>query len=79
MGGQLNLARQVPGKHEFNEMLRYFRQALTRAGVELHLGVTAQAETLARAGYDQVVVATGVTPRRPDLPRLDHPKVLSYV
>ena len=79
VGGQLNLARQVPGKHEFNEMLRYFRQALTRAGVELHLGVTAQAETLARAGYDQVVVATGVTPRRPDLPGLDHPKVLSYV
>ena len=79
VGGQLNLARQVPGKREFDEMLRYFRHALVRAGVELHLGVAAQADALARAGHDLVVVATGVTPRRPDLPGIDHPKVVSYV
>jgi len=79
LGGQLNMARQVPGKSEFNEMLRYFRGALARAGVRLRLGTRASAEQLAREGFEHVVLATGVRPRRPDIAGLDHPTVLSYV
>ncbi|MEY4752080.1 MAG: hypothetical protein RIQ60_4294 [Pseudomonadota bacterium] len=83
LGGQLNLARKVPGKAEFNEMLRYFRVALDRAGVTVRLSTRVEAEALARrvrAGeFDEVVLATGVTPRRPEIRGLDHPKVLSYL
>ena len=76
LGGQLNIARRVPGKEEFDELLRYFRVRLERAGVELRLGVKAGEAEL--AGYDAVVVATGVTPRRPQIPGIDHPKVVTY-
>ncbi|MCA0325765.1 MAG: NADPH-dependent 2,4-dienoyl-CoA reductase [Proteobacteria bacterium] len=79
LGGQLNMARQVPGKSEFNEMLRYFRGALARAGVRLRLGTRASAEQLAREGFEHVVLATGITPRRPAIPGLDHPRVASYI
>lgn len=82
LGGQLNLAKQVPGKQEFHDMLRHFRVALARAGVQVQLGVKAQAPELAariQAGeFDAVVVATGVTPRTPDLDGAHHPKVVSY-
>ncbi|MFT3912970.1 MAG: NADPH-dependent 2,4-dienoyl-CoA reductase [Anaeromyxobacteraceae bacterium] len=76
LGGQLNIARRVPGKEEFDELLRYFRVRLERAGVELRLGVKAGETEL--AGFDAVVVATGVTPRRPQIPGIDHAKVVSY-
>jgi 2,4-dienoyl-CoA reductase (NADPH2) len=83
LGGQLNMAKRVPGKQEFHEMLRHFRVALARAGVTVQLGVTVQAQALAarvKAGeFDAVVVATGVTPRSPEIPGLQHAKVLSYV
>ena len=79
LGGQLNMARRVPGKNEFNEMLRYYRVALRDVGVELKLGQRVAADTLAGAGFDHVVVATGVLPRVPDIPGVGHPKVLSYV
>ncbi|MGW4330953.1 oxidoreductase [Nocardia sp. NPDC004573] len=77
IGGQLNVARRVPGKQEFDETLRYFRNRLTSTGVDVRLGSTANADDL--TGFDEVVVATGVTPRVPDLPGTDHPKVLSYL
>jgi 2,4-dienoyl-CoA reductase (NADPH2) len=77
IGGQLLMARVVPGKSEFNEMLRYFRTRLGEEGVVLRLGHRAALADL--DGFDEVVVATGVTPRRPDIPGLDHPNVLSYV
>ena len=83
LGGQLNLARQVPGKNEFNEMLRYFRVTLKQLQVAVHLQTPVDAESLAarvRAGeFDEVVIATGVLPRQPDIRGLDHPKVLSYL
>ena len=83
LGGQLNLARQVPGKNEFNEMLRYFRVTLLQLQVAVHLQTPVDAEDLAarvRAGeFDAVVIATGVVPRQPDICGLDHPKVLSYL
>ena len=83
LGGQLNMARKVPGKNEFNEMLRYFRVSLERLKVAVHLKTRVDAEDLAarvRSGeFDEVVIATGVTPREPDIKGLDHPKVVSYL
>ncbi|WP_374669539.1 FAD-dependent oxidoreductase [Ramlibacter sp.] len=79
VGGQLLMARRVPGKSEFDEMLRHFRVKLQRTGVTVRTGHRVTAGELARGGFDEVVIATGVVPRRPDIPGVDHPKVLSYV
>ncbi|MFJ4674483.1 FAD-dependent oxidoreductase [Kitasatospora sp. NPDC088783] len=77
IGGQLNVARRVPGKQEFDETLRYYRHELARTGVELRLGTVADADTL--TGWDEVVLATGVTPRVPEIDGVDHPSVLGYL
>ncbi|MFF4637832.1 FAD-dependent oxidoreductase [Streptomyces olivaceus] len=77
IGGQLNVARRVPGKQEFDETLRYFRNRLAAHGVGVRLNTRVAADGL--AGYDEVVVATGVTPRTPDIPGVDHPSVLGYL
>ncbi|HRK39424.1 MAG TPA: NADPH-dependent 2,4-dienoyl-CoA reductase [Burkholderiaceae bacterium] len=77
IGGQLNLAKQVPGKEEFHDMLRYFRRKLDTTGVNVHLGTRVAAADL--TGFDHVVVATGITPRDPRIPGQDHPMVLSYI
>ena len=79
IGGQFNVAKRIPGKEEFHETLRYFRHRLEDAGVELQLGQAADASTLAAAGYDEVVVATGITPRRVSFPGSDDARVLSYL
>jgi len=79
IGGQLLMARVVPGKSEFDETLRYFRHRLAATGVELRLGTPADAEALLAAGFEKIVVATGVRPRRLEIPGIDHPRVLSYV
>ncbi|MEN8650786.1 NADPH-dependent 2,4-dienoyl-CoA reductase [Streptomyces sp. 21So2-11] len=79
IGGQLNVARKVPGKEEFNETLRYFRHQLDAHGVQLRLGTRATAESIAAAGFDEIVLATGVTPRTPAIPGIDHPSVVSYL
>jgi len=76
LGGQLNLAKRVPGKEEFYEMLRYFGRRLATAGVTVRLGERATAELL--AGFQEVVLASGVRPRTPHFPGVDHPKVISY-
>ncbi|MEV6341170.1 NADPH-dependent 2,4-dienoyl-CoA reductase [Nocardia vinacea] len=78
IGGQFDLARRIPGKEEFNESIRYFRRKLELAAVTVHLNTTATAEQLAAGGWDEVVLATGVRPRVPDIPGIDHPMVLSY-
>lgn len=78
LGGQLNLARAVPGKQEFNELLRYFDVALKDGGVTVKLNTKPQADDLASGEFDDVVVATGIIPRVPDIPGIDHPKVVSY-
>ena len=62
IGGQLNLARNVPGKEEFDETLRYYRRGIERLGVGLQLGQSPGADELAVGGFDAVVVATDVTP-----------------
>ncbi|MGC7099187.1 FAD-dependent oxidoreductase [Amycolatopsis lurida] len=77
IGGQFGIARLIPGKEEFAETIRYYRRQLELSGVKLHLGTRATAAEL--TGFDEVVLATGVIPRVPAIPGIDHPKVLSYV
>ncbi|MEY9968740.1 2,4-dienoyl-CoA reductase (NADPH2) [Streptacidiphilus sp. MAP12-16] len=86
IGGQLNIARQVPGKEEFDETLRYFRAQLALHGVEVRLGTTATVALLdgsdgsdGSGGFDEIVVAAGVTPRTPEIEGTDHPSVLTYL
>ncbi|MEU7018509.1 NADPH-dependent 2,4-dienoyl-CoA reductase [Streptomyces sp. NPDC046385] len=77
IGGQLNVAKRVPGKEEFDETLRYFRVQLAERGVEVRLNTFVGAADL--EGYDEVVVATGVTPRTPEIEGVDHPSVVGYL
>ncbi|SDE25690.1 2,4-dienoyl-CoA reductase (NADPH2) [Massilia sp. PDC64] len=79
IGGQFNIAMRIPGKEEFAETIRYFGRQLELTGVELRLGQRVTREALIAAGYDDVIVATGVTMRRPRIDGIDHPKVLSYL
>ncbi|NYF37450.1 NADPH-dependent 2,4-dienoyl-CoA reductase [Stenotrophomonas sp. JAI102] len=77
IGGQFNVAKRIPGKEEFHETLRYFRHKLGETGVEVRLDTVADVAAL--AGFDEVVIATGITPRRVDFPGADHPKVVTYL
>jgi 2,4-dienoyl-CoA reductase (NADPH2) len=79
IGGQLNLARSVPGKEEFDETLRYYGARIARLGIELKLEQAPNATDLAAGRFDDIVIATGVTPRQPQIPGIDHPKCVSYV
>ncbi|WP_019854016.1 FAD-dependent oxidoreductase [Actinopolyspora mortivallis] len=79
VGGQLDVARRVPGKEEFEETLRYYRHQLDAHDVRLRLGTELDAEELAAAEHDEIVLATGVVPRIPDIPGIDHPSVLGYL
>ncbi len=77
IGGQFNLAKQIPGKEEFHETLRYFRHRIADTGVELQLSTVVDADAL--KGFDEVVLATGIRPRKVELPGIDHAKVVSYL
>jgi 2,4-dienoyl-CoA reductase (NADPH2) len=77
IGGQFNLARRIPGKEVFGETLRYFRYRLPRLGVTVKLGGIVGVEDL--KGFDHVVLATGITPRTPTIPGIEHAKVAGYV
>jgi 2,4-dienoyl-CoA reductase (NADPH2) len=79
LGGQLNVAMRVPGKSEFGETLRYFGGRLAETGVEVRLGHRITADELGAGGFDEIVLATGVHPRRPEIPGLEHPTVVSYL
>jgi len=79
IGGQFNVAMRIPGKEEFAETIRYFGRQLEQSGVELRLGQRVTRDALVAAGYDDVIVATGVVMRRPRIDGIDHPKVLSYL
>jgi 2,4-dienoyl-CoA reductase (NADPH2) len=79
VGGQLNIANQIPGKEEFNETIRYFKKQLELNGVNTCLNTAATAKKLLDEGYQEVVLATGVTPRKPEIQGIDHPCVLSYL
>ncbi|MDO5639727.1 MAG: FAD-dependent oxidoreductase, partial [Neisseria sp.] len=77
IGGQLNVAKQIPGKPEFNETLRYFDVVLNDLGVRRELGKTVAAADL--QSFDEIVLASGIVPRRIDLPGSERPEVLSYL
>jgi len=77
IGGQFNVAKQVPGKEEFYETLRYFCRRIDTTGVKLQLETRVAAADL--AAFDEVILATGITPRQPPIAGIDHPKVLSYL
>ncbi|CNF44573.1 NADPH-dependent 2,4-dienoyl-CoA reductase [Yersinia frederiksenii] len=77
IGGQFNIAKQIPGKEEFNETLRYFRRQLVLHGVNQRLNTSVQASQL--ADFDEVILACGIQPRLPDIQGIEHPKVLTYL
>jgi 2,4-dienoyl-CoA reductase (NADPH2) len=79
IGGQFNMAKVVPGKEEFHETLRYFRRRIELTGVELVLSRRVDAAALTAGAFDEIVLATGVVPRRPAIEGFDHPRVLSYI
>ncbi|WP_118179287.1 NADPH-dependent 2,4-dienoyl-CoA reductase [Paraburkholderia phosphatilytica] len=79
IGGQFNLAMRIPGKEEFSETIRYFGSQLARHDVELRLGTRVDAALLDGGAYHDVIVATGIVPRRPRIDGIDGPNVLSYV
>ena len=78
IGGQFNLARRIPGKEEFAETLRYYTRQIELTGVKLHLNHAATAQELIDGNYDDVVLATGVLPRTPQIDGVDRPNVHSY-
>lgn len=79
IGGQLNIALQVPGKSEFNETLRYFRERLIETDVTVRLSEQARADTLSAQQFDDIIIATGVLPRTPEIEGLDHHSVVTYL
>ena len=79
IGGQFNVAMRIPGKEEFAETIRYFGRKLETTGVKVELNRRVTREELLAAGFDEVIVATGVRMRKPSIPGIEHPKVLSYL
>jgi 2,4-dienoyl-CoA reductase (NADPH2) len=77
LGGQFNLAKVIPGKQEFAESVAYYAERLRRASVKVVLDKSPSPQEL--ESFDEVVVATGIDPRRPQIPGVEHPKVVSYV
>lgn len=79
IGGQFNIAKQIPGKDDFNETMRYFGKMIEKYGVKVKLNTRVSAEDLIKEGYDEVIVATGITPRTPGIPGVENAKVLTYL
>ncbi len=78
IGGQFNMAKKIPGKEEYGETIRYYNTLIKKYGVNLHLSKKITSSELQDGGYDEIIIATGVTPRKVDFPGTDHPKVLDY-
>ena len=79
IGGMFNMAKKVPGKEEFYETIRYFQRMIDKHGVTLKLNTRVDKSMLEAGGFDEVLIATGIKPRTPSIPGIDHPKVVSYV
>lgn len=77
IGGQFNIAKQIPGKEDFNETLRYFGAMLKKHSVNVQLNKKVSSVDL--VDFDEVIVATGIAPRTPNIPGVEHAKVLSYL
>ena len=78
LGGQFNIAKQIPGKEEFEGMLQYYIHQLEQSSVDIKLNTKADIESLSN-GFDEVILASGVTPRIPKIDGIDHEKVLTYI
>ncbi len=78
LGGQFTMAANIPGKEEFPETLRYYRRMIEKYNVDVRLNTLADAESLQKENFDDVIIATGVTPRRPPINGIDHEKVIIY-
>ena len=79
IGGQFNVAKLVPGKEEFFETLRYFKRKLETTGVDLRLNTRVSVDDLLKGGFDEIILATGIAPRTPAIPGVEHAKVISYL
>lgn len=79
IGGQFNIAKRIPGKEEFYETLRYFAKQVELTGVTLQLNTRVTPEMLDQSDFDEVIMATGIAPRKPGIEGIDHPKVLNYL
>ncbi|MDY7026549.1 MAG: NADPH-dependent 2,4-dienoyl-CoA reductase, partial [Pseudomonadota bacterium] len=78
IGGQFNLASEIPGKEEFKETLRYFTRMIEKLKIDLRLNTVAETQALIAEGFHDIVVATGVQPRTPKIDGIDHEKVIIY-
>ncbi len=79
IGGQFNIAKQIPGKEEFYETIRYFNKQLELHKVTVKLNIRVTAEDLKNGNFDEVILATGIKPRTPKIEGINHPKVLNYI
>ena len=79
IGGQFNIAKQIPGKEEFYETIRYFKKQLELHNVDVQLNRKMKVEELAKLDFDEIILATGIIPRRPRIEGVDHEKVLNYI
>ena len=79
IGGQFNIAKQVPGKEEFFETIRYFGKQIELTGVNLQLNTRVSADDLNAGDYDEVILATGIAPRLPEIEGIEHSKVMNYL
>ncbi len=79
IGGQFNMAKRVPGKEEFYETLRYFKRKIELTGVNLQLNTRVDSDQLIKGMFDEVILATGVSPRQLNIEGIDHPKTLTYI
>ena len=78
IGGQFNMAKVIPGKEEYAQTIRYYHTMIKKHGVRLHLNHKATTEELLNSNYDEIILATGVTPRKVIFEGANHPKVLDY-
>jgi len=79
IGGQFNLAKRIPGKEEFYETLRYYGRMLEVLKVDVRLNTSASLDELKAENFDHIIIATGITPRTPDIEGIDHPMVAKYI
>ncbi|MBT3531615.1 MAG: NADPH-dependent 2,4-dienoyl-CoA reductase [Gammaproteobacteria bacterium] len=79
IGGQFNLAKRIPGKEEFNETIRYFQRQLEIHNIDVKLGQRVTTQQLNESNFDEVMIATGIAPRTPEIDGIDHPSVVSYI
>ena len=79
IGGQFNIAKQIPGKEEFYETIRYFNKQIELHNVTVKLNTRVQTKDLEDSDFDEIIVATGIKPRTPKIEGIEHEKVLSYI